>query len=196
LASPSTPFASGTAAPSRGEAAQRQAQALKAWGSLLDQVRGRMEALRAAPDGVLRLELQPREWGRLELRLQRQGGGWRLEVQAEREATAGELRNQAQDLYDRLSGTGLRLEDLRVLGPAPAGPEAGQDGSRAALEADGGPDGSRDDADKRGSRDPRDPEAAPEGSAAPTREREDFASRLERELSAARVRGLREGERP
>jgi flagellar hook-length control protein FliK len=169
-------------APLRAAATPALSPGLKAWGALLDQVHSRLEALRATPDEVLRLELEPRELGRLELSLRRQGGGWVLELRADQAATAAELRNQAQDLYDRVSGTGLRLEELRVLGPPGPGAADTQDRSQPAPEAEPAPDGrqgghGRWESDEGSADDP-----AAEGSAAPGRKREDFASRLEREL--------------
>jgi len=174
------PASSGASA--RAAFTSAQAPVMKAWSALLEQVQGRLEALRAMPGEVLRLELEPRELGRLELSLRRQGGGWVLELRADQAGTAAELRNQAQDLYDRVSGTGLRLEDLRVVGPQVAGAAEAPETSRPAAEADPALDG------RRGGHGREEPGAGPgeerdpEGSADPGPKREDFASRLEREL--------------
>lgn len=149
------------------------------WNALLQQLQGRVEQLRAEGGGQARLSLRPEELGQVELALERTTTGWRLEIRAEVTETARQFQNQAQDLHDRLSAAGLRLEELRLQVPLSAPPLQADGLAAAPGQAEGTDSGGRAPGDG----EPRDEDPAEE----PGGERkssssgggEEFAKRLE-----------------
>jgi flagellar hook-length control protein FliK len=151
---------------------------------LLEQLHGRLERLALTEGGRAELVLEPARLGRLTLRLERDGAGWRLEIHSSLESTARELHRQAQDLRDSLAGAGLRLDELRLTteaGPARHTPgEAGRESGAGAWH-----EGDDPDQRERARREEREESARSAGGA------EHFANRLERLLHVSGGKGAR-----
>jgi hypothetical protein len=143
-------------------------------GRLLEQVRGRVERLQLEGGGRVELRLDPADLGSLDLHLEKEGSGWRLEIVASRAETAQELLRQAKDLQEQLARAGLRLDELRLgealptrLGSAPP-----------SREGQGGQLGQGRDSWKGEGETRQDAEALDGDGEGVPRRQEDFASRL------------------
>ncbi len=154
-------------------------EARPGWGALLEQLQGRVEQLRVSEGGRARLSLEPAELGHLDVLLERDGSGWRLEIRAGNADTARQLQNQAQELHDRLLAAGVRLDELRLHSPG-AGAGAEPPGPLPALAEDGAPTSADPDSSgKRRAPDEAEGEAAGERKSPSGLPGEEFASRLE-----------------
>jgi flagellar hook-length control protein FliK len=169
----------------RATASTARAARVAELGRLLEQVRGRVERLQLEGGGRVELRLDPAELGSLDLRLEKEGGAWRLEIVAGRAETAQELLRQAKDLQEHLARAGLRLEELRLSeaqAPRNQGALPQREGQPGAEERGRNAQG--------GQADPRPEAELPDGDADPAQRRqEDFASRLGKLIRTEREKG-------